>query len=132
MRFKEIANELRSIEFFDRKYRGNLKTPEGNIRVGSGLELSPKKIKEIHVTEDAALFIMRDGAILINYYGKAEVEHFTIEERDILQKIMKKIDKSEKLTKSEAKFTEKSEVLDDFICDMIEITESSKEMGYYE
>lgn len=132
MRFKEIANELRSIEFFDRKYRGNLKTPEGYIRVGSGLELSPKKMKEMHVTEDAALFIMRDGAILINYYGKAEVEHFTIEERDILQRIMRKIDKSEKLTKVEAKFTERSEVLDDFICDMIEITESSKEMGYYE
>lgn len=132
MRFKEVANELRSIEEFDRKYRGNLKTPEGYIRVGSGLELSPKKIKEMHVTDDAALFIMRDGAILINYYGKAEVEHFTIEERDILQKIMKKIDKSEKLTKVEAKFTERSEVLDDFICDMIELTESSKEMGYYE
>lgn len=132
MRFKEIANELRSIEYFDRKYRGNLKTPEGYIRVGSGLELSPKKIKEIHVTDDAALFIMRDGAILINYYGKAEVEHFTIEERDILQRIVRKIDKSEKLTKLEAKFTERSEVLDDFICDMIEIVESSKEMGYYE
>lgn len=132
MRFKEIANVLRSIEFFDRKYRGNLKTPEGYIRVGSGLELSPKKIKEIHVTDDAALFIMRDGAILINYYGKAEIERFSIEERDILQRIMRKINKSEKLTKVEVKFTEKSEVLDDFICDMIEITESSKEMGYYE
>lgn len=132
MRFKEVANELRSIEYFDRKYRSNLKTVEGNIRVGSGLELNPKHINEMHVSDDAALFIMRDGAILINYYGKAEVEHFTKEERDLLQKIMKKIDKSEKLTKSEAKFTERSETLDDFICDMIEITESSKEMGYYE
>lgn len=132
MRFKEVANELRSIEFFDRKYRGNLKTPEGSIRVGSGLELSPKNIKEMHVTDDAALFMMKDKAILINYYGKAEVEHFTKDERDLLQKIMEKIDKSEKLTKSEVKFTERSEVLDDFICDMIEITETSKEMGYYE
>lgn len=132
MRFKEVADELRSIEFFDKRYRSNLKTPDGNIRVASGLELNPKKVKELHITDDAALFILEDEAILINYYGKVKVEHFTKEERDLLQTIMEKIDQSEQLSKVEAKFTEKYEVLDDFICDSIIITESSKEMGYYE
>lgn len=132
MRFKEISDELRSIEYFDRRYRSNIKTPEGNIRVASGLELNPKKVQELHITDDAALFIMEDEAILINYYGKVEVEHFTIEEKDLLQKIMKKIDKSEKLSEVEAKFTERNEVLDDFVCDSIIITESSKELGFYD
>lgn len=134
MKFYEIAEVLRGMEFFSDSLRlMNLKAGR-EIIVAHGLQLNPKDIKEVVCTSDVALFISKnadDEDHLVQY----DLEDQTIvsyiwDDKIMLHTIVNKIRKGQRLTDDERLFTEQNSVIDDFTSDLIIAIAEEKELGY--
>lgn len=134
MKFYEIAELLRSMEFFSDSLRlMDLKVGR-EIIVAHGLQLNPKDIKEVICTSDTALFISKnadDEDYLVQYdLDDQTIISYMRDDKIMLRKIVNKIYNSEMLNNEERIFTEQNSVIDDFTSDLIIIIAEEKELGY--
>ncbi len=136
MRFAEMANNLRCMEFFSDSLRGRDLKSGKEIIVAQALRLKPKDIKEMVCTGDVAYFASNDPDLedyLVQYdIDKQTIVSYMRDDKIKLRKIINKIFKLKKLTDEEREFTEQNPVIDDFTSDLIISIADQRELGYYD